>query len=72
MVLEKALIKYNKKGEYELTLENKILEFESREEADKYVKEHIEKDIEYYYYESFEDLNESNHYKVIICNNYKK
>ena len=70
--LEEAYVKYDEDGNYDYTIQSKILDFESDEEARKYVMNNIEKDYEYYFYESQEDLNNNNHYNVLICNNMKK
>lgn len=70
--LEKALVKYDKEGNYDYTIESKVFSFVTDEEAKNYAKNNIEKDVEYYFYESQEDLNNNEHYDVIICNEFKK
>lgn len=70
--LEKAFVKYDKEGNYNYTVNNEVMDFENEEKAIEYVMNHIEKDYEYYFYESQEDLNNDEHYKVLICNKMKK
>lgn len=72
MILEKALVKYNKNGEYDITLQSNFKEFATDKEARKFAKENIEKDVEYYFYETQEDVENNNHYDVIISNNILK
>ena len=72
MILEKALVKYNKNGEYDITLQSNFKEFKTDGEARTYAKNNIEKDIEYYFYETQEDVDSNNHYDVIVSNDVLK
>lgn len=72
MILEKALVKYDKNGNYDITLQSDFKEFKTDSEARTYVKNNIEKDIEYYFYETQEDVDNNNHYDVIISNDILK
>lgn len=68
MILEIAIVNYYENGEYDCTLESKYKEFETDEQATKFVMENARKDIEYYFYKNEKDVENSNHYKVIIAN----
>lgn len=72
MILEKALVKYDKNGNYDITLQSDFKEFKTDSEARAYVKNNIEKDIEYYFYKTQEDVDNNNHYDVIISNDILK
>ena len=52
MMLERALVQYDKNGEYDYTIESKFLYFKTKEECFLYIFENIDKDIEYYIYET--------------------
>ena len=68
MILEKALVKYDKNGNYDITLQSDFTKFETDEEARKFVNNNLRKDVEYYFYETQEDVENNNHYDVIISN----
>lgn len=72
MILEKALVKYDKNGKYDITLQSDFTEFKTDDEARKYANDNLEKDIEYYFYKTQEDVENNNHYDVIISNNILK
>lgn len=72
MILEKALVKYDKNGKYDITLQSDFTEFKTDEEARKYANDNLLKDIEYYFYETQEDVENNNHYDVIISNDILK
>lgn len=72
MILEKALVKYDKNGNYDITLQSDFKEFKTDDEARIYAKNNIEKDIEYYFYETQEDVDNNNHYDVIVSNDILK
>lgn len=72
MILEKALVKYDKNGNYDITLQSDFKEFKTDDEARTYAKNNIEKDIEYYFYETQEDVDNNNHYDVIVSNDILK
>lgn len=65
MVLEKAYIKYSKNGDYDYTIASEYLKFKTDKEAREYIAQHIEHNVEYYFYN---DINSTQHYDVIICN----
>ena len=68
MILEKAFVKYDKNGNYDYTVQSDYMNFENEKEAREYVEKNIEKDYEFYFFETQEDIEENNHYDVIICN----
>lgn len=72
MILEKALIEYDKKGDYDHTIESKYIKFNTIKEIREYIENNLEKDIEYYIYDKKEDIEKGNHKEVIICNEYMK
>ena len=65
MKLEKAYVKYLKNGDYDCTLSSECFTFDTEEEARSYISKHIERNVEYYFYEA----EECEHYDVVICNN---
>lgn len=72
IILEKAYVQYDQKGNYDFTIESKYTNFDSYEEAKEYVEDNIEEDVEYYFYKTQEDVDNSEHFEVVICNNYDK
>ena len=70
IILEKAYVQYGQKGIYDFTIENKYINFNSYEEAKEYVEDNIEEDVEYYFYKTQEDVDNNEHFEVVICNNY--
>lgn len=68
MILEKAYVKYDKKGNYDVTLNSEYIEFETEEQARKFVEQNIEKNVEYYFYNTKKDIEDCNFFDDIICN----
>lgn len=68
IILEKALIKYKKNGEYDITLQSDFKEFKTDKDAREYVNNNLTEDVEYYFYKNQKDVENNNHYDVIICN----
>ena len=71
MFLEKAYVKYDKNGNYDYTNNSDYMFFKSFNEAKKYAFLHLEKDVEFYFFETERDIEKNNFFKVIICNNFK-
>ena len=69
MILEKALVKYNEKKEYDYTIESKFMNFETIKEIKTYINNNIEKDIEYFIYNSEKDIEKYECIESVICNN---
>lgn len=67
MILEIAYVKYNSKGEYDHTVESTYL-VNTKKELKKYVNENLEKNHEYYFYNSFENLQENFAEDGIVAN----
>lgn len=72
IIVEIALIKYTKKGQYDYTLNSEYKNFENEEQARNFIKNNIEKDYEFYLYHSKEDLEDSQHFDVVISNDILK
>ena len=69
VIVERALIEYKKDGSYDYTIESTYAEFSTEEKAIEWIYKNISKNEEYYLYETQEDIEDSNSYKVIIANN---
>lgn len=72
VIVEVALVKYNKKGEYDYTIESNYKEFKSEKEARDFINKEIEKDYEFYLYKSQGDVEKNEHFDVVISNNILK
>ena len=72
MILEKALVNYNVKGEYENTLESEFIEFENMEQIKDYINKNIIKDVEYFIYNNEEDVENNECIESIVCNDILK
>lgn len=68
IIVEIAYVKYDKNGNYDYTVESNHKEFENEEKAMEFINSNLEKDYEFYLYNSKEDVENGNHYKVIISN----
>lgn len=67
IIVEKAYIKY-RNGEYDMTINSEYVEFKNEKEAKEFIKKNIKKDYEFYLYKSHKDLENCNHYNVVISN----
>lgn len=72
IIVEIALIEYTKTGEYNCTISSNFQEFESEEQARNFIKNNIKKNYEFYLYHSKEDIENGNHFDVIISNDILK
>lgn len=69
MIVEIALVQYNKKGEYDYTIKSEFKEFKNEQEARDFIDKNIEKNYEFYLYNNQENVDNNEHFDVIIANN---
>ena len=68
MIIEKAWVKYDKRGNYDFTIESRFVEINDEDKIKKYIEYNKERDIEFYFYNTQEDVENNNSIKTIICN----
>ena len=67
IILEKAYVHYDKNGNYHHTVDSEYY-ITTEQYAKEYIMNNLEKNYEYYFYKTSQDLKDNSHYDVIIAN----
>ena len=71
IILEKSHMLYDKSGKVIKKIYSDYFDFENKDEALSYIKNHIEKNIEYYVFKS-DEFDDDDYDELYICNYLRK